>query len=76
MSCLEVNISLASPAIVTKVADITEHPKVLLSDVGNHLSFVVVTVCSADMSTDIFVVAEGVFFDRDGRKFALRKDKV
>lgn len=76
MSCLEVNISLASPSIVTKVADIAEHPKVILSDVGNHLSFVVVTVCSVDMSTEIFAVAEGVFFDRDGRKFALRKDKV
>ena len=76
MSCLEVNISLASSKPMVEVADITKHPKVFLSDVGNHLSFVVVTVCGVDMSTDIFVVAEGVFFDRDGRRFALRKDEV
>lgn len=61
---------------MTKVADITEYPTVLLSDVGNHLSFVVVTVCGVDISIDIFTVAEGVFFDKDGRKFVVQKDKV
>jgi hypothetical protein len=76
MSCLEVNISLASPAIVTKVADITERPKVFLSDVGNHLSFTVAPICGVGLSMEIFEVAEGVFFDRDGRRFALRKDEV